>query len=319
MLIPDHAQPKAAKVEFDLEARLAGVVGIRSQIYADAFTAQHLGTEREGSGVVIDDKGLVLTIGYLINEAEQIWLTTVTGAVVQGHAVGYDFATGFGLVQALGRLPAPAVPLGSATGLSVGSNLIIAAAGGVGSALASRLIARREFAGYWEYLLDDALFCHPAHPHWGGSAVLGADGKLIGIGSLLVQVAGTDDQTDNSNMLVPIDILRPILGPMLGQGLLDSPARPWLGIYAHDAHGGVIVGGTADKGPAGQAGIEEGDLIVEINNMPIGDLADFYRQLWTTGAPGVEVSLTLLRENRRVDCSIKTADRRDFTHKPRLH
>lgn len=180
-------------------------------------------------------------------------------------------------------------------------------------------MAKREFAGYWEYLIDEALFCHPAHPHWGGAAVFGPDGKLAAIGSLMVQIAGTDDQTDNSNMLVPVDLLRPILGPLLGEGRVDRPPRPWLGIYAHDAHGGVVVGGTAERGPASDAGIEEGDLIVEIDEMPIGDLADFYRQLWSSGVPGVEISLTLLRQNQRVDCALKTADRQDFTHRPRLH
>jgi len=319
MLIPTHAQPDATRLDFDLSVRLAGVVGIRSQIHPDAFTAAHLGTEREGSGVVIDDNGLIVTIGYLINEAEQIWLTTHDGVVVPGHSLAYDFATGFGLVQALGRLDAPAIPMGSAKGLGVGSPLVIAAAGGPGSALSSRLIARREFAGYWEYLLEEALFCHPAHPHWGGSAVLGPDGKLVAIGSLLVQIAGTADQTDNSNMLVPIDELRPILGTLLSEGRVERTPRPWLGIYAHDAHGGVIVGGTAERGPAAEAGLEEGDLIVEINEMPIGDLADFYRQLWSLGEPGVEVGLTLLRASRRVECQIRSADRQDFTHKPRLH
>lgn len=319
MLIPAHAQPDAAKIDFDLEARLAGVVAIRSQIHPDAFTAAHLGTEREGSGVVIDQNGLILTIGYLINEAEQIWLTTANGEVVPGHAMAYDYATGFGLVQALGKLNAPPIPLGSAEGLPVGSSLVMAAAGGRGSALSTRLIAKREFAGYWEYLIDDALFCHPAHPQWGGAAILGPDGKLAAVGSLLVQIAGTDDSADNSNMAVPIDLLRPILGPLLGEGLIGRPPRPWLGIYAHDAHGGVVVGGTADRGPAADAGVEEGDLIVEIDAFPIGDLADFYRQLWAAGEPGVEVSLTLLRESQRVDCSIKTADRQDFTRRPRLH
>lgn len=319
MMIPARAQPDADAFTFDLNARLDSVVGIRSQIHPDGFTAAHLGTEREGSGVVIDQNGLVLTVGYLINEAEQIWLTTNSGEAVQGHAMAYDYATGFGLVQALGQLNAPAMPLGSAQGLAVGSPLIVAAAGGMESALSTRLIAKREFAGYWEYLIDEAMFCHPAHPHWGGAAVLGPDGKLIAIGSLLVQVAGTDEETDNSNMLVPIDLLRPILGPLLGEGRVDRPPRPWLGVYAHDAHGGVVVGGTADHGPAAEAGIEEGDMIVEIDNFPIGDLADFYRQLWASGEPGVEVALTLLRENQRVDCSVKTADRQNFTRRPRLH
>lgn len=318
-MIPEKAQPKQEHLPFSLDERLESVVSIRSEIPEDAFTARILGTEREGSGVVIDGSGLILTIGYLVNEAERIWLTTSRGEALAGHALGYDFASGFGLVQALSRVDLPAAPIGTAEGLPMGQQLVLAAGGGMESALATRLVGRREFAGYWEYLLDEALFTMPAHPHWGGAACLGPDGKLVGLGSLLVQVSTGKDKTDQSNMVVPIDLLPPVLETLTGSGKVDRSARPWLGLYASDHEGAVIVIGTAPKGPAAEAGVEEGDLICEVADVPIGDLADFYRQVWSLGEAGVEVPLTLLRNGRRREVTLKSADRASFLKQPRLH
>ena len=318
-MIPSSLQPDADQVGYDLDRRLASVVKLRSQIPADAFTASVLGTDREGSGVVISEHGLVLTIGYLINEAEQIWLTSASGLVIAGHQLAYDFVTGFGLVQALGTLDCPVMPMGTSSELGVGSEMVIAAGCGTDRALRSRLIGKREFAGYWEYLLDEALFAMPAHPHWGGAAVIAPDGRLAGIGSLLVQVGSDESNTEDSNMLVPIDLLPPILDDLVRNGRADRPPRPWLGIYAAETHGGIVVANLAPEGPGEKAGIEQGDLIVEVDEIPIGDLADFYRQLWSLGDAGVEVNLTILRANRRADITIQSANREAFHKRPRLH
>ncbi|MCB2055647.1 MAG: serine protease [Geminicoccaceae bacterium] len=318
-LIPPAIRPDPARLSFDLDRRLESVVSIRAQIPEDAFTAPMLGTQRQGSGVVIGERGLVLTIGYLVNEADQVWLTTTSGRVVQGHPLAYDFVTGFALVQAMGDLDCPVMPRGSADDAGVGSEIVIAAGGGIGSALRSRLIGKREFAGYWEYLLDEALFAMPAHPHWGGTAVIGPDGRLIGIGSLLVQVGRDEKHTDDSNMVVPVDLLEPILDDLVRHGAADRPPRPWLGVYAAETHGGVVVANLADGGPGEAAGLEQGDLLVEVNEVPIGDLADFYRQVWSLGEAGVEVPLTLLRENKSIGTVIQSADRAAFMRRPRLH
>ena len=308
-----------SKVGYDLDKRLASVVKIHSKIPIDAFTAAILGTDREGSGVVISERGVVLTIGYLVSEAEQIWITTSTGRVVPGHVLAYDFVTGFGIVQALGTLDTPVMPLGRSGELGVGARLVFAAGCGIDRALDTRLIGKREFAGYWEYLLDEALFTMPAHPHWGGSAVIGPDGKLVGIGSLLVQVGRDEQDSEDSNMVVPIDLLTPILDDLMRRGRADRPPRPWLGIYAAETRGGVVVANLAPDGPGEQAGIEQGDLIVEVGDIPIGDLADFYRQVWSLGDAGVEVPLTILRENRRGEVTLLSADRELFHKRPRLH
>lgn len=311
-------QPRQEEAGFDLEAALSSVVLVRAEVPDDAFTASALGTERLGSGVVVERDGIVLTIGYLITEAQTIWLTTGDGRVVAGHALAYDQHTGFGLVQALGRLGVPPLPRGSADRCSVGSSVVLASQGGRRHALSTRVVAKREFAGYWEYLLDEAIFTVPAHPHWSGGAVIGHDGRLIGIGSLLVQekIGGKEVA---GNMAVPIDLLEPILGDLLTRGQANRPARPWLGVYATEASGHIIAAGVAPGGPADRAGIERGDIILEIAGEPVSHLADLYRALWALGGPKVEVPLSLARGRKIWSAAVQAGDRNSFLKKPGLH
>src|SRR5262249_50821863 len=234
----------------------------------EAFTASALGTERIGHGVVIGADGLVLTIGYLITEAESIWLTTHEGAVVPGHALAYDQVTGFGLVMPLGRLDAPVMKRGTAAPVAVGDGVTVIGHGGLEHALDARIIARREFAGYWEYLLEEALFTAPAHPQWGGTALVGEDGRLIGVGSLLVQEASGPDTID-ANMFVPIDLLEPILEDMCKLGRPARAARPWLGLNATPLQGMLVVRGLTQGGPAQRAGVRLGDVLLAVAPQPL--------------------------------------------------
>ena len=181
--VPPAFQPHSSDYGFDLDKALSSVVGVHSIIPPDAFSAENLGTERAGNGVLIDD-GLVLTIGYLITEAEAVWLHLGDGRVVEGHALGFDSETGFGLVQALGRPGIAPLRLGSSAATKVGDRVVIGGAGGRTRSVASQIVAKQEFAGYWEYLLDEAIFTYPAHPNWGGTAMISGKGELIGIGSL---------------------------------------------------------------------------------------------------------------------------------------
>jgi len=210
---PLRDQPKAEEFSFDLDGALESVVALRAVIPPDAFTASILGVERAGSGIVIRESGLVLTIGYLITEAESVWLTGADGRVTQAHALAYDQETGFGLVQALGRLGLPALELGSARAAKLDDPAILAG-GGRSQSVRARIAGKQEFTGYWEYLLDEALFTAPAHPFWGGAGLIGQDGKLLGIGSLHVQQVSDHGQQD-VNMIVPIDLLPPILDDLL--------------------------------------------------------------------------------------------------------
>jgi S1-C subfamily serine protease len=316
---PTEVQPKPEDVAFDLDAALVSVVALRAEVPEDAFTASILGTERDGNGVVIQSDGLVLTIGYLVAEADKVWLTTSRGTAVPGHVVAYDQATGFGLVQALGRLGVPAISRGSARAAGVGENVIFASHGGRRHSLKTQVVARREFAGYWEYVLDEAIFTAPAHPSWGGAALIGEDGRLEGIGSLLVQETGEAGASLQGNMVVPIDLLEPILDSLLRIGRSDAPPRPWLGMYTMEAHGGLVVARLAPGGPAQRGKVKVGDRVIEVAGEPVQGLANLFRRIWALGPAGTEIPLTLAREGEVLRVHVHSADRDDFLKKPHLH
>jgi S1-C subfamily serine protease len=297
------------------EQSLRSVVAVRATIPENAFTAGGLGTLREGSGVVIGSGGLVLTIGYLVTEANQVWLTTQDGRVVPGYELAYDQETGFGLVQALGQLDLPSLELGDSTKAAVGDPVVFG--DGTGHSVNATIIAKQEFAGYWEYLLDEAIFIAPAHPSWGGAALLDQDGNLLGIGSLRVQMMRNGEAAD-INMVVPIDLLPPILNDLLTRGSVNRPPRPWLGVFPAESNGQVIVMNVADQGPAAQAGLRRGDVISDVRDTEVDGLADFYRKLWESGPAGAEVPMRVVREGRDTWLRIKTADRNSFLLKPRL-
>src|SRR5881392_1907818 len=207
--VPSAVEPKPEDYRYDLDRALGSLVSLRSVVPADAFSAETLGTERAGNGVLIREDGVVLTIGYLITEAEQVWLTFSDGRAVPGHVLGYDQETGFGLVQALARVELPALSLGQSATAPVGERVVVGGAGGRHHSVAARIAARQEFAGYWEYVLDEAIFTAPAHPNWGGTAVIGPKGDLIGVGSLQIQQAAAERRLEDVNMVVPIDLLKP--------------------------------------------------------------------------------------------------------------
>jgi S1-C subfamily serine protease len=315
--IPLLAQPKPEAFDFDLDRVLQSVVSLQASIPEDAFTAPILGTVRAGSGVVIRDSGVVLTIGYLITEADAIWLTTAGGTAIPGHALAYDQETGFGLVQALGRLNAPAMPLGRSSALRP-SDAVILAGGGRRQSVAARVIGKQEFAGNWEYLLDEAIFTAPAHPFWGGTALIGEDGTLRGIGSLHVQQVTESGSPRDINMSVPIDLLVAILPDMLAYGRTRKPPRPWLGLYTAELEGKIIVARLAERGPAAAAGMKEGDVIWSVRDESIASLSDFYRKIWSSGSAGCEIPIEVVREGRTVWLRVKSADRNAVLKRPRL-
>jgi len=315
---PDAMQPLARDTQFDLAHAFDAVVLVRAEVPADGFTASSLGTERGGYGVVIREDGLVLTIGYLINEAEQIWLTSNRGTVVPGYRVGYDQSTGFGLVQPLGRLDATWLPRGLAADMKVGDSAYVIGHGGRAHALKTSIVAKREFAGPWEYLLDEALFTAPAHPQWGGAGLLDAQGHLIGIGSLLVQEQVKKDVTQ-ANMFVPIDLLAPIFDSLLQTGRSQFPPRPWLGMSTQDPEGKLLVGRVTPNGPAERAGIQVGDMVLGVGNQRMDTLPEFFRAVWKLGPAGVDVPLALAREGDVLRITVKSADRSDYLKKPNLH
>ena len=319
MTVPEALRPQPEDCGYDLDRALSAVVTLRAQVPEDAFTAGTLGTERIGNAVLIREDGLLLTVGYLVTEAEEIWLTTAAGRVVPGHVVAYDQVTGFGLVQALGRLEVPALPLGDSAEARPGTPVVFAGAGGRAGALAARVVSRQEFAGYWEYLLDDAIYTAPAHPLWGGGAVIGPGGGLVGIGSIQLGHDPGDGRVRVLNMSVPTDLLKPILEEMLTLGRPARPPRPWLGVSAAEEGERVILAGVTARGPAARAGLRRGDVILAVAQRPVTDLAGFFRGLWSLGEAGVDVPLVVEREDDRFEVTVVSGDRRRFLKAAPLH
>ena len=317
--VPKSAQPSADDYDFDLDRVLGAVVGLTTKVPGDAFTADTLGTDRAGNGVLVHENGLVLTIGYLVTEAETVWLTLNDGRVVPADVVGFDGETGFGLVQALGRLNLHPLALGTSALAKIGDRVIVAGAGGRQRSVAAKIVAKQEFAGYWEYLLEEAIFTAPGHPHWGGTALIGPKGELLGIGSLQLQQERGKERSESVNMIVPIDLLKPILADMLAMGQANRPARPWLGLYATEIDGQVAIAGLVDDGPADGAGLQMGDLVLSVGDAEVSDLAGMFRAIWALGKAGVEVPLRIQRSDRAMDVRVRSVDRRRLLKRRVMH
>jgi S1-C subfamily serine protease len=320
--IPQNLQPRPSDYGFDLDTALRSVVGLRADVPGDAFTAGTLGTERAGNGICIAGgpaSGLVLTMGYLVMEAESIWLTTNDGWAVPGHALAVDFETGFGLVQPLGKLGTPELQIGDSNAVQVGAQCLLAAAGGRHRTIETQVVGRQEFAGYWEYLIEDAIFTAPAHPFWGGAGLIGADGKLLGVGSLILQQTDERGRRVDMNMVVPTALLTPILEELVHYGQVRRPPRPWLGLYAMEADEAVVIGGVSEGGPADKAGLRAGDRIVAVDGDEVAELGVLWRRVWSAGTAGARVRMTISRDDQVLHVTLHSAARSAFLRAPRLH
>ncbi len=303
--VPAHAAQ-------DVEELLKAIVKVRATIPSDARTARFLGTKREGSGVVIDENGHILTIGYLILEAEKIEVVLPEGKPIRATFVGYDHDAGFGLLRAEAPLGVTPIKLGQSSKVKEGDAILVAGHGGANSVQGVRVVSRREFAGYWEYLLENAIFSSPPYNDFAGAAMIGPDGRLLGVGSLFSRVVVPGIGVVPTNMFVPIDLLKPILGDLMAAGRSRRPPRPWLGLNAQEVRGRVFVNRVTSGGPASRAGLKSGDIILAVNQKEVGGLADFYRRVWETGSAGVDVPLRILQGSRIKKFTIRSADRYQY-------
>lgn len=285
------------------------VVKIRSLAVRDARSAASLGSEREGTGVVIDTNGLVLTIGYLITEAEKVELSTADGRVFPATVLGYENTTGMGLLKALTPLPVKPVDLGESSKIAERDLVLIVGFDGVAPAY---VVSKRPFVGYWEYLLDEAIYTAPATVNWQGAALLSREGKLLGIGSLVVGDALGTQANIPGNMFVPIDVLKPVLGDLVANGRSTAQPRPWIGVNTQEVQGNLIVTRVSPDSPADDAGLRKGDVIVGIGGKPVQGQKDFYTKLWATGKAGVEVPLEVLKGNQVQKYTVKSTDRDSY-------
>jgi len=291
---------------------LKAIVKVRAVIHDDAVTAQSLGTEREGNGVLIDPAGHILTIGYLILESKIIEVTGPDGQVMDATFIGYDYDTGFGLLRVNKALNLTPMKLGSSSKLKAGEPALVADHKGSESVLGVRIAARQEFTGYWEYLLESAIYTIPPFQNYGGAALIGSDGYLLGIGSIFTQIDVTGFGPLPANMFVPIDLLKPILKDLKSAGRSRNPPKPWLGMHTDESHGRVFLIRIHPGGPAQKANLQVGDLILKVNNQSVEGQADFFRKVWALGTAGVKVPLSILRGTKIQDITLQSADRYQF-------
>jgi len=299
---PAAAQDKPEEV-------LSAIVGVQAKIQADARSAATLGSNRQGSGVLIRE-GLVLTIGYLVIEAEAIQVTNGEGRTVPAMLAGYDHASGFGLLRLAAPLAGKPIALGDAAALEERDQAIVANATANPSLV--HVVSRRLFTGSWEYLLDAAIFTAPPIRDWSGAALIGARGELLGIGSLIVPDAGSPGTQSPGNMFVPVDLLKPILEDLAAKGRRGGPARPWLGLNAEALMGRLFVARVSPGGPAERAGLEPGDIVLAVGDEPVTSLAELYRKLWARGAAGTQVPLKVLQGMHIRDVPVRSIDRVEY-------
>lgn len=308
---PSHGAVGAGE-NTKVEDVLQAVVQVSASIPADARTAGRLGTEREGSGVVIDSEGLVLTIGYLMLEAQSAEIVLGNNRHVAARLIAYDHETGFGLIRAAAPLGVTPLELGTSAEVAERDPVMVASFGGPKAAMAAYVVSRRPFAGWWEYLLEKAIFTSPPHPAFGGAALINSAGKLIGIGSLIVGDAAGPRREVPGNMFVPVDLLKPILGDLLASGRRSGSGWPWLGVTSQEVHGRLFVTRVRPNGPAYSAGIRRGDLILGVAGKPVTGLADFYRKVWSVGKAGVTVPIKLLHGAEMKPVQVKSISRYDW-------
>jgi serine protease Do len=298
-----EAQSKA------LERAANAVVGVQTLAVPDARSNSTLGRVRQGSGVVIGPDGLVLTIGYLILEADQVQLLLDDGRHFPARVVGYDLATGFGLLAPLAPLAITPAPLGESGRVAPEDNLLVASGAPSGQLSAARLVSRRAFAGYWEYRIDDALFTAPPRVDHSGAGLFNPRGELVGIGSLVVNNAlAKEGPPSPGNMFVPTDLLRPILAELRSKGASAASRRAWLGISGVEQGGQVRVLRVSDDSPAEAAGVRAGDRIMSIDGAAVDSLDTLWTKLWN-GAVERDVSLEIERGSAKQTLNVRTVDR----------
>ena len=297
---------------------LGAVVGVSAKIQPNARSAATLGLQRSGTGALVR-KDYVLTIGYLVIEAEAIQVTGADGRTMPATVAGYDHASGFALLKIVGTLGAKPLPLGDSAALAEREPAMVASAAARDSPSLVYVVSRRAFSGNWEYLLDSAIFTYPAVMDWSGAPLIGAKGELLGIGSLIVPDAGGPGTQSPGNMFVPVHLLKPILEDLIAKGRRNGPARPWLGINADEFKGRLFVGRVSPDGPAARAGLKSGDIVLAVGADEVTTLAEFYRRIWGRGAAGSSITLKVLQGASVKDVTVRSIDRIEYFRPSRTY
>lgn len=313
-LAPCVTGPSYAADPPNMDELLQAIVKVKTFVPADARSSQNLGTEREGTGILIDASGLIVTIGYVILEADRVELTARDGRKVPAEIVGYDYESGFGLIRAMTKIAAKPMKMGESAEVKVKDRVLAINHAGNQGMRPAVVVSRREFAGYWEYMLPSAIFTAPPIMDWGGAALVAPDGRLVGIGSLIVNdpMDAGSASIGPGNMFIPIDDLKPVMADLMTQGRPSSTPRPYLGLNSEEVRGRVFVTKVAPDTPAAKAGVKPGDIILGVGGQPVSTLSEFYKALWGSGPAGIDVKLNMLQGVAPAEVTVKSADRYRF-------
>jgi len=284
-----------AQAQQEAAGTLAAIVEVRITVPKNAPSAERFGTNRVASGVVIDESGHVLTIGFQTLDAAAVEVVRPDGKMVDAAVVAYDHDTGLGLLRTIVPLQVTPLALGNSAEVKNGDPVLAASYGGDDAVKGVMVIAVKEFAGPWEYLLENAIFTAPAIENFSGAALINRTGRLVGIGYLLSQFMLPELGLVQTNMFVPVDILKPILSDLILSGKSKRPPRPWLGVRTEESHGRLFVERVVPGGPSEKAEIKTGDIILAVGKEAVQGMADFYRKVWALGDAGVDVPLTVLQ------------------------
>jgi S1-C subfamily serine protease len=316
-LAADKPDTDDRQAGIDAEKFFGAIVKVQAKAVPDARSASTLGTEREGTGVVIDKDGLILTIGYLVIEADEVKISDDRGRTLPASVVGYDHASGLALVRPIAPIDASPLRLGDSTTVSESDPVLIVNYAGRSDVTLAYVVSRRPFTGNWEYLLDRAIFTSPPTLNWSGAALIGKDGSLLGVGSLILRDATATDPHLPGNMFVPVELLKPILSDLVKSGRRAEPPRPWLGVSADEVQGRLLVTRVSPEGPADRAGVRTGDIILGVGGDAVHSQAEFYRKVWGAGAAGSEIPLRVLQDSDVHDVIVQSIDRLEyFRQKP---
>lgn len=305
-------KPTKTNLAVDPAKFFDAIVKVETRAVPDARSNSTLGQQREGTGIVIDNDGLVLTIGYLVIEADDVKIVDSKGRSLPAQVVGYDHASGLGLVRPVVPMQASPLPLGESSTIGERAPVMIVNHAGADDVTLAFVVAKRPFTGSWEYMLDQAIFTSPPTMNWSGAALVGPDGKLLGVGSLIVRDTTGGEAGLPGNMFVPIDMLKPILSDLIKNGKRSGPAQPWLGVATDEIQGRLLVSRVSPDGPADKAGVKPGDIILAVGADGVKTQADFYRKVWGSGAAGSDIPLRVLQGADIKDVSVHSIDRVEY-------
>jgi len=309
--------PKNLTEKNGIEKFYESIVGISSVAVDNARSLATLGKERSGSGIVIDKEGHILTIGYLVIEADTIEITLANGDTYPGKVVGYDHATGFAILKSIVPKKLFPVDLGESEKIKENDVLYILPHLDEGPGSPTKLVSRRPFAGSWEYFLEKPIYTYPFNPHWQGTPLLNEKGQLLGIGSLFIRDSIAEGINSPGNLFVPIELLKPILKDLINEGKRKTKLNPWMGLTPDDSSGKISITRVSKDGPAEAAGIKAGDVLLSVNNKEVKTMQDFYKTAWSLGGPGTKIPINIQREDKNINLIINSIDRMDFFIKPK--